>query len=435
MSDRYAESRAAARRASAIIPRGVSSAMRAEQRPVPLQVTRANGSRLWDADGHEYVDYVLGFGAAFLGHAPGAVTEAVSAAAREMLAPGAPHAREPELAELVAACVPSAEMVAPMTTGSEAVHAALRLSRAATGRRRIVKFAGHYHGWLDPVFVAGPGSAPIEQPQVGGEPGTLGVRDDGTVVVCPFGDAEALEAVLGPRSEPVAAVLMEPVPCNFGTFESPPGYLARVRELCDASGAVLVFDEVITGFRLALGGAQERYGVTPDLTVLSKGIASGLPLAALAGRGEVMRTAADGMKMVGTYNGTPVPLAAGCATLRELRERAPALYPQLEALSSELAEGLREAGRRHDAPLVVQQVGAVLQLLWGTRSPARSYVEASGTDRAAVAQLSELLVEEGVHSLARGLWFVSAAHDRADVEHTLAAADRALARMPVVTAS
>ena len=431
MSDRHAASRAAARRASAIIPRGVSSAMRAEQRPVPLQVTRAKGSRLWDADGHEYIDYVLGFGAAFLGHAPDAVVEAVSAAAREMLAPGAPHAREPEFAELVAACVPSAEMVAPMTTGSEGVHAALRLSRAATGRRRIVKFAGHYHGWVDPVFIAGPGSAPIERPQAGGEPGTLGVRDDGSVVVCPFGDEDALEELLGARSEPVAAVLMEPVPCNFGTFEPPPGYLERVRELCDASETVLVFDEVITGFRLALGGAQERYGVTPDLTVLSKGIGSGLPLAALAGHAEVMRTAADGMKMVGTYNGTPVPLAAGCATLRALRERAPALYPELEALSGELADGLRDLGRRHGVPLVVQQVGAVLQLLWGTRSPVRSYAEASATQRAPVAQLSELLVEEGVNSLARGLWFVSAAHDRADIERTLAAADRALARMPV----
>jgi glutamate-1-semialdehyde 2,1-aminomutase len=256
------------------------------------------------------------------------------------------------------------------------------------------------------------------------------VRDDGSVVICPFGDADGLEELLGSRSEPVAAVLMEPVPCNFGTFEPPPGYLRRVRELCDASGTVLVFDEVITGFRLALGGAQERYGVTPDLTVLSKGIGSGLPLAALAGRAEVMRTAAHGMKMVGTYNGTPVPLAAGCATLRELGERAPTLYPQLEALSGELAEGLREAGRRHGAPLVVQQVGAVLQLLWGTRSPVRSYEEACATHRPAVARFSELLVEEGVNSLARGLWFVSAAHDRADVEHTVAAADRALARTP-----
>ena len=192
------------------------------------------------------------------------------------------------------------------------------------------------------------------------------MSDDGSVIVCPFGDADALEQAL---AEPVAAVLMEPVPCNFGTFEPPPGYLARVRELCDAAGALLIFDEVITGFRLALGGAQERYGVTPDLTVLSKGIGSGLPVAALAGREAVMRTAADGMKMVGTYNGTPVPVAAACATLAELSARAGELYPGIEALSGELAGGLRSLGARHGAPLVVQQVGPVLQLLWGTPDP------------------------------------------------------------------
>jgi glutamate-1-semialdehyde 2,1-aminomutase len=198
---------------------------------------------------------------------------------------------------------------------------------------------------------------------------------------------------------------------------------------------VLIFDEVITGFRLALGGAQERYGVIPDLTVLSKGIGSGLPVAALAGSERVMRTAAEGMKLVGTYNGTPLPLAAARATLRELSERAPTLYPALDELSGGLAAGLRDLAGRHDVPLVVQQVGAVLQLLWGTPDPVRSYAEASETDRAAIGLLSELLVEEGVNSLARGLWFVSAAHDREDVERTLAAADRALARMPVDVAS
>jgi glutamate-1-semialdehyde 2,1-aminomutase len=435
VSDRHAASRAAAERAAALIPRGVSSAMRAEQRPVPLQITRAKGSRLWDADGHEYVDYVLGFGAAFLGHAPDAVVEAVTAAMRDGLAPGAPHAREPEFAELVISCVPSAEMVAPMTTGSEAVHAAVRLARASTARRPVVKFAGHYHGWIDPVFVAGPGSAVVERAQAGGEPGTLGVRSDDSVIVCPFNDADALEAVLGDESAPVAAVLMEAVPCNFGTFHPAPGYLERARELCDATGTVLIFDEVITGFRMALGGAQERYGVTPDLTVLSKGIGSGLPVAALAGRESVMSVAAAGMKMVGTYNGTVVPLAAGCATMRELASRAGTLYPEIEALSAGLAGGLRELAQRHDAPLVVQQVGAVLQLLWGPHVPVRSYADAAAHDREAIARLSELLVEEGVNALARGLWFVSAAHDAEDVERTLAAADRALARMPVGAAT
>jgi glutamate-1-semialdehyde 2,1-aminomutase len=428
MSDRHAASRAAAERARTLIPRGVSSAMRAEQRPVPLQVTRAKGSRLWDADGNEYVDYGLGFGAAFLGHAPDAVVEAVRAAAGIAFAHGAPHAGEQELAELVIGAVPGAEMVAPMTTGSEAVHASLRLARAATGRRRIVKFAGHYHGWVDPVFVSGPGSSPVSVPTTGGEPATGGIVPDDDVVVCPYDDAATLERVLADES--VGAVLMEPIPCNFGSYEPAPDYLASVRRLSDATGTLLIFDEVITGFRLALGGAQERYGVIPDLCVLSKAISSGMPLAALAGREPVMRVAAGPVKLVGTYNGTPVPVAAACATIRELTARAGELYPELEARTSELAAGLREIGERHEAPLVVQQVGPVLQLLWGTPVPTRSYEDACTTDREAIALFSELLVGEGVHTPARGLWFVSAAHDAGDVAHTLAAADRALARMP-----
>ena len=169
----------------------------------------------------------------------------------------------------------------------------------------------------------------------------------------------------------------------------------------------------------------------PDLTVLSKGIGSGLPIAALAGRERVMRTATDDVRLVGTYNGTPVPVAAACATLEELARRAPDLYPALDTLSADLAEGLRAAGRRHGAPLVVQQIGPVLQLLWAPREPVRSHADAAAHDREPVAQLSELLVEEGVNALARGLWFVSAAHDRGDVERTIEAADRALARLPL----
>jgi glutamate-1-semialdehyde 2,1-aminomutase len=429
MTERYAASRAAAARASALIPRGVSSAMRADQRPVALHVTRAQGSRMWDLDGHEYVDYVLGFGAAFLGHAPPAVVAAVAEQARHGFAPGAQHAAEAAVAELVVACVPSAEMVAPMTTGSEAVHAAVRLARAATGRRPIVKFAGHYHGWLDPVFVGVPGSPAIEAPQLGGAPGTAGAAGDGSVVLCPFNDVAALEEALTGGAEPVAGVLMEAVPCNFGTFAPDAGYLERARELCDAAGAVLIFDEVITGFRMALGGAQERFGVTPDLTVLSKGIASGMPVAALAGREAVMRVAAGPMSIVGTYNGTPVPLAAARATLTELVRRAPELYPAVDAFSARLAGELRDLAGAHGAPLVVEQIGPVLQLLWAPRTPVRSYADASQHDRAAVARLAELLLDEGVNALARGLWFVSSEHGDEDLERTVAAVDRALGRL------
>jgi glutamate-1-semialdehyde 2,1-aminomutase len=415
-------------RARRVLTRGVGSAMRAAQRPTPLAIRDAAGSRLIDEDGNEYVDHVLGFGPILLGHRPEPVVRAVEDQLRHGILFGAQHRGEAELAERLVDMVPSAKLVALSNTGSEAVHAALRFARAATGRRLVVKFDGHYHGWLDPVHVSGPALPPSAQTG-GPRHAVAGLSPPAETLVCRWNDLDALAGVLGDHGGEVAAVIMEPVPCNFGAYEPLPGYLEGVRTLCDEHGAVLVFDEVITGFRLAPGGAQERYGVEPHLTVLAKALASGFPFGAIVGRAEVMSVAhLDGpVSHIGTYNGNAVSVAAANATLRTLTEGGTELYGRLERIAERLAAGLRDAAARAGAPLVVNQVGSVLHLLWDPRQPVHTHDDAHRSDRAAVADIAAHLLGTGVFALERGLWFVSTAHSEDDVDRTVAAAQEAVA--------
>jgi glutamate-1-semialdehyde 2,1-aminomutase len=420
--ERSADYMASARR---LLVRGVSSAMREAQRPTPLAIERGTGSTLVDEDGNAYVDYVLGFGPLLLGHRPPGVIAAVREQLDRGVLFGAQHRGEAELAGRLIELVPSAEMVAISTSGSEAVQAAIRLARATTGRTLVVKFDGHYHGWIDPVYVNGPGMAP-------GEPATHavpGLSPPPGVLTCRWNDLEAITHLLAEHEGRVAAVIMEPVACNFGNLEPLPGYLAAVRRLCDRHGTVLIFDEVITGFRLAPGGAQERYGVEPHLTVLAKAVASGFPLSAVTGTAEVMAVAhgAGPVRHIGTYNGNPISVVAANATLETLARGGAALYADLEARSARLARGLRDAARARGAPLVVNQVGSVLHLLWGAEEAARHYDDAFRSDRAAIADLAAHLLGAGIFVTERGLWFVSTAHSDTDVDRTIAAATDALA--------
>jgi len=429
MSARYTGSASHMASARRLMVRGVGSALRASQRPTPLAIAAASGSELVDVDGNRYVDYVLGFGPILLGHTMRPILRSVRDQLARGVLFGAQHRGELELASLVVRLVPGAEMIALSNTGSEAVQTAIRIARAFTGRRLIVKFEGHYHGWIDPVYVNGPGMPPSEgQPPLPVTHAVPGLPAPDGVVVTRWNDLEQLATVLE-AYDGVAAVLMEPVPCNFGNYEPLPGYLAGVRGLCDRAGAVLIFDEVISGFRFALGGAQERYRVTPDLTVLAKAIASGFPLSVVAGSERVMSVAADGpVRHIGTYNSNAVSVAAAIATLRELERRAAELYPVLESRSAQLATGLRSAAEAVGAPLVVNQVGSALQLLWDPAQPVRSYVDAYLADPQPVADIAKHLLPEGVHALERGLWFVSAAHSDEDIERTIAAADAAITR-------
>jgi glutamate-1-semialdehyde 2,1-aminomutase len=427
-ADRYAGSAAHMERARRVLTRGVGSALRAAQRPTPLAIAEASGSRLVDVDGNAYVDYVLGFGPILLGHRPPAVVRAVEEQLRRGILYGAQHKGEVELAEQLVELIPSAELVAFSSSGSEAIQAALRFARAATGRRLVIKFDGHYHGWLDPVHVSGPALPPSSE--TGGPRHVVpGLPAPPDLLTCRWNDLGALTRLVEAHEGAVAAVVMEPVPCNFGAYEPLPGYLEGVRELCDRHGVVLIFDEVITGFRLGLGGAQGRYGVKPHLTVLAKALASGFPLSAVVGSAEVMSVAhSDGpVRHIGTYNANNISVAAANATLAELRRGGDELYRELDARAARLAEGLRDAAGGVGAPLVVNQIGAVLHLLWAPRVPVRSHDDAYASDTAAVADVAAHMLGSGVFALERGLWFISTAHTDDDVELTVAAAEPAIA--------
>lgn len=420
-----ARSRTLFERAKHVLPGGVSSDAR-RLAPLPLYIDRASGSRIWDVDGTGYVDYVMGQGPAILGHCAPAVVEAVQAQLTRGHVYSAQHEQEVEVAELVCSLVPCADSVRFNTVGSEAVHAALRLARAVTGRAKTVKFEGHYHGWLDPVLYsvhppldrAGSVDAPIAVPgtngqQTGGEDG---------LVICVWNDLDALARTLEQHRGDIAAVIMEPLLCNTGCIAPRPGYLEGARELCTEHGALLIFDEVITGFRLAPGGAQEYFGVTPDLAIFGKAIAGGLPLSCLAGRAEMMDAIGRGeVSHAGTFNSNPLAIAAAAATLRELTKDGGAAYTQLAATGNRLMEGLRTAAQDAGVPLLVDGPGHLFQTYLTDRAEVADYRDFAATDIAGMARLHGALLDRGVSIVGRGLWFLSTAHDDSDVDETVAA--------------
>lgn len=407
----FARARRHLARAQAVLPRGVSSAFRADLRPVPPVIDRAAGSRIWDVDGREYLDYVGAYGPALLGHTPPELVDAVAEQLPRGVLYGGPHPGELELAERIVEIVPSAEIVSLCNSGSEAVQQALRVARAATGRPCVLRFTGHYHGWIEPMLASSEGPK---------------LAADGDVITIAWNDPDRLRAAVEQHAGRLAAILMEAVPCNRGAFLPAAGYLELARELSDRLGVVLIFDEVISGFRLAAGGAQELTGVTPDLTVLAKALGGGVPIAAIAGRRSVMGVASDGpLRLLGTYNGHPLGVAAANAVLRRI-ERDVELYGRLEALGDRLQRGLLDAAGEAGVPLGVNRVGSVLQLTWGVEGPVADHDAFLRSDAEMLAALAEQLLLRGVHTMPRGLWFVSAAHDAADVDATLTAAAEAL---------
>jgi glutamate-1-semialdehyde 2,1-aminomutase len=414
-----AQSTALRDRALECIPGGVNSNVRLLGPPVFF--ARAEGAWLWDVDGNDYVDYLLGQGPNFLGHANAAINRAVAQACAAGMVYGAQHPLEVEAAERLCTAVGWAEMVRFGLSGTEMVQAALRLARAATGRRKFVRFEGHYHGWLDNVLLSMDGGTP--GPASAGQ--LADYLDDAFVL--PWNDADALAALLGHRGEQVAAVIMEPMMCNTGAIPPREGYLARVRQLCDAHGVVLIFDEVISGFRLALGGAAAVYGVTPDLATYGKAMAGGWPVAALAGRAELMeRFGTAEVNHSGTFNASVMAMAATCAALRWLTETPP--YDQIAAHGSALIRGLRELGEGHDVPLRLQGVPAAFHASFGDPAPVFDYREFSQLDHSAYAAFARVLADTGVWVAGRGIWYVSAAHGPAELQEALERVDAALQR-------
>jgi glutamate-1-semialdehyde 2,1-aminomutase len=344
----------------------------------------------------------------------------------------AQHEGEAELAARIVEMVPSADMVAFSTSGSEAVHTALRIARATTGRRIVVKFEGHYHGTIDNIFVSGPGTTALGERSYGvGVPGVAGEPPPRDVVVTHWLNLDALAATLDAHSEDVAAVIMEPVPA-YGCLVPEVDYLRGVQDLCARHGALLIFDEVVSGFRLAAGGAQELLGVTPDMTVLGKAIASGLPASAVAGTHEAMTSATTGeVHHAGTYNGNPLSVAAALATLDEIHIRGDELYAHLERLGSRLQRGFELAASDTNAPVVVNRAGSIFQLSWGLERRPRTYRDVCTSDADRLAELSHRVLRKGIYTFARGGLLLSASHSEADIDKIVSAHAEAFAEMVV----
>ena len=405
-------------RAKALIPGGVNSPVRAFA-PYPFFTKSANGSRLTDVDGREYIDYCLGYGPLILGHANAEVTEAV----REQLAKGTlygtPSEQEVELAELICKCVPSAEMVRLVSTGAEATMSAIRLARGFTGRKKIVKFEGCYHGAHDCVLVkAGSGATTF------GMPDSLGIPEETArnTIVVPYNDVEAFEKAVKKERESLAAVIVEPVIGNIGVVIPKEGFLKTLREVTERYGVVLIFDEVITGFRLALGGAQEYYGVKPDLTTLGKILGGGFPMAAYAGRQEIMRMIAPSGKVyqAGTFSGNPVSVVAGLATIEYLKSGGTAFYRELESKTKVIVKALTDLKADQNYPLQINHVSSMFQIFF-TSNYVCDYRSAKTADVARFKSYHKKLLEKGIFIPPSQFetCFVSEAHTRQDIDETI----------------
>ncbi len=413
-------------RANRVIPGGVNSPARAfgAVGGEPPFMERAGGAYLHDIDGHKYIDYIGSWGPMILGHGHPEVRAAVAAALENGSSFGAPTTRETEIAEAVVAAVPSIGKVRFVSSGTEAAMSAVRVARGVTGRDKIVKMTGHYHGHVDALLVQA-GSAATTL----GTPNSPGVTAGATLdtVLCPFNDAEAVADAFRRFPGQIAAVLLEPVAGNMGLVPPRPGYLERLRELTERDGALLVFDEVMTGFRLAYGGAQERFGITPDLTILGKIIGGGLPAAAYGAGAGVMDfvSPAGPIYQAGTLSGNPLAMAAGLSTLRVLRDESP--YDRLETLSARLAEGLDRAATDAGVPHVVQRVGSMLTLFFSP-DPVHDYEGAKRSDTTLFGRFFWEMLARGVYLPCSQFEaaFVSAAHTEDDIDQTVAAATEAI---------
>ena len=405
------------RRARALIPGGVNSPVRAWKAvgtEEPFFARRGEGAYLEDTDGRRYVDWVMSWGPLVFGHADPEIVEAVQEAAADGTTFGTPTGREVELAEEIVDAVPSVEKVRLVSSGTEAALSAIRLARGATHRDRILKFAGCYHGHADALLAeAGSGLATLGLPASPGVP--RGAAGD--TIVTGYNDVDAAAAAVERYGEGLAAVIVEPIAGNMGVVPPAPGFLEALRALCDASGALLVFDEVITGFRVARGGAQELYGITPDLTVLGKIAGGGLPLAAFGGRAEFMDELAPSgpVYQAGTLSGNPLATAAALVALRRLRD--PEVYRRLEETGAALEAGLSLPG------VTVQRVGGMLTAFLN-EGPVWNFASAQGADTERYGELFRHLLEHGVYIAPSQFeaMFVSTAHGPAEVERTIEAA-------------
>ena len=424
------------RRAERRIPGGVNSPVRAWRAVggTPLFFERGVGAWLIDIEGRRYLDYVGSWGALILGHAHPLVTEAITAAAARSTSFGAPTTLEVEYAELLCSMVPNLERMRLVNSGTEACMSAIRLARGATGRRKILKFDGCYHGHADSFLVrAGSGALTF------GEPNSRGVTETtaNDTLIAPYNDLAAVEQLVGAHGKDLAAIIVEPVAGNMGCIPPAKGFLAGLRRLATASGAILIFDEVMCGLRVAPRGAQALYGVDADLITLGKIIGGGLPLAAYGGRADLMRhIAPEGpVYQAGTLSGNPLAVSAGLEVLKYLQAN-PQLYVDLDRRSSHLAAGLAATAKEQGVPLIVNQVGGMLSAHFSAE-PVTDCASSMASDAKRFAQFFHALLKHGIYlpPSAYEAWFVSAAHSDEDIERTIAAAGFVMTQIAAATAN
>jgi glutamate-1-semialdehyde 2,1-aminomutase len=429
MTRNHDRSAALLQEAQQVIPGGVNSPVRA-YRAVggrPPFIERGQGPYLYDVDGNRYIDYVLSWGPLILGHAHPAVVEALCQAAARGTSYGAPTPLETELAQAIIALMPAIEMVRFVNSGTEATMSALRLARAHTGREKIVKFEGCYHGHGDALLVqAGSGVATLGLPDSPGVPkGTVA-----DTIVLPYNDPQSVTEVFDAVGEEIAAVIIEPVAGNMGVVPPRPGYLQMLRRLTEDAGALLILDEVMTGFRVDLGGAQGLYGIEPDLTTLGKVIGGGLPVGAYAGKREIMERVAPAgpMYQAGTLSGNPLAMTAGLVTLRELQK--PDVFVQMVRRTERLCQGIGQAAERASIPLYQTQVGTMFAAFF-TDEPVHDYASAKSSDTERFARYFSGMLDEDIY-LAPSQFeagFMSSAHDDGVVDETIAATAQVLGKM------
>lgn len=418
------ESRRLRERAEQIIPGGVNSpvrAFKAVECDAPF-LARGQGAHVWDADGNEYIDYVGSWGPLILGHAEPNTVEAILSAAVNGTSFGASTAAETDLAELVIEAFPHVQKVRFVSSGTEATMSAVRLARAYTKRKYVVKFEGCYHGHADSLLVkAGSGIATL------GIPGSAGVLEEVSqfTIALPFNDNEVIEHVFNKYRHQIACVIVEPVVGNMGCVPASGGYLANLRTITQRENTVLIFDEVMTGFRVAYGGAQELYGITPDLTTFGKIIGGGLPVGAYGGNAEIMNMVAPvgPMYQAGTLSGNPLAMAAGIATLKQLREKKAEIYPKLDSLSAKLVDGVACAAKEAGVPLTANRVGSMFTWFFHP-GPVTDWASSSKSDTAAFGKFFRAMLEAGIY-LPPSQYeaaFLSSTHSEEDIAKTIEAA-------------
>lgn len=416
--------------AQRLIPGGVNSPVRAFTGVggVPLFIEHADGACLYDADGKKYIDYVGSWGPMVLGHNNDGIRQAVIEAAQRGLSFGAPTEMEVTMAQLVCKLVPSMEMVRMVNSGTEATMSAIRLARGFTGRDKIIKFEGCYHGHADHLLVkAGSGALTLGQPNSPGVPADFARH----TLTCTYNDLDSVRAAFEQYPQAIAAIIVEPVAGNMNCIPPQPEFLPGLRALCDEFGALLIIDEVMTGFRVALGGAQEYYNVKPDLTCLGKIIGGGMPVGAFGGRREVMEALAPTgpVYQAGTLSGNPVAMAAGYACLTQIAQ--PGMHDKLNRLTAQLAQGLVDAAKQENIPVVVNQVGGMFGLFFTDADSVTCYKDVTQCDVERFKRFFHLMLEEGVYFAPSAFeaGFMSLAHSAEDIQHTVDAARRCFAKL------